>query len=251
MIIKTIQTRPITSGSCELVDVLDESITELPERCVVAIAAKIVALCEGRTVPMEGADKEALIRQETDFYLPSSSNPYGVTLSIARHHLVASGGIDESNGNGQYVLWPEDLQASANMVREHLCAKHKVKDIGVVITDSTTRPFQWGTTGLGIACSGFEPLKDYRGTEDIFGRTLVYHTSNIMNGLAAAAVTQMGEGDERTPLALITDIPFVKFQNRNPSREELAALLVTLDEDVYAPFLRSVPWEKGGRSQDY
>lgn len=231
-----------------MADLLDAAIPALQPGSIVAVAAKVVALCEGRAVPMGSIDKDALIQQETDYYLPSSSNPYNVTISIARHHLVASGGIDESNGGDYYVLWPEDLQASANMIREHLSRKHNVEDIGVIITDSTTRPFQWGTTGLGIAYSGFAPLKDYRGTKDLFGRELVFQQSNLMNGLAAAAVTLMGEGDEQTPLAVITDIPFVQFQRRNPSEEELASMQISLEEDLYAPLLRSVPWRKGDRS---
>ena len=29
-------------------------------------------------------------------------------------------GIDESNGDGNYVLWPKDLQNSANTIRDIL-----------------------------------------------------------------------------------------------------------------------------------
>lgn len=249
MIIQPIKTRRITPGMCSLADLLDEAIQTLPPKSVVAIASKVVALCEGRVVPMEGTDKEKLIQQETDLYLPSSSNPYNVTISITRHQLVASGGIDESNGDGYYVLWPADLQASANMIREHLSKKHRVDEVGIIITDSTTRPFQWGTTGLGIAYSGFVPLKDYRGTNDIFGRPLTFQQNNIMNGLAAAAVVLMGEGDEQTPLAVITDLPSVQFQKRNPTEEELAVLHITLEEDLYEPLLRNVSWLKGDGSR--
>lgn len=249
MIIQPLKTRRVTPGMCSLADLLDEAILELPPKSVIAVAAKVVALCEGRAVPMEGTDKEELIRQETDLYLPSDSNPYNVTISITRGHLVASGGIDESNGGDNYVLWPADPQASANMIREHLCKKYGIDEVGVIITDSTTRPFQWGTTGLGIAYSGFAPLKDYRGTNDLFGRPLVFQQNNIMNGLAAAAVVLTGEGDEQTPLAIITDLPSVQFQKRNPNEEELAELGISLEEDLYAPILRNAPWLKGDRSK--
>jgi dihydrofolate synthase / folylpolyglutamate synthase len=250
MIIQPIKTQLVTPGMCSLADLLDEAILELPPKSVIAVAAKVVALCEGRAVPMENTDKEALIRQETDWYMPSASNPFNVAISVARGHLVAAGGIDESNGGDYYVLWPADLQASANMIREHLCKKHDIEEVGVIITDSTTRPFQRGTTGLGIAYSGFAPLKDYRGTNDLFGRPLVFQQNNIMNGLAAAAVVLTGEGDEQTPLAIITDLPSsVQFQKRNPAGDELAELDISLEEDLYAPLLRTAPWHKGDRSK--
>lgn len=247
MLIQAIKTSVVRPGD-NLYEVLDRALPSLGEGSVVAIALKIVAICEGRVVPIGGADKIQLIKQETSHYLPPESNPYNVTISIARHHLIASGGIDESNGDGNYILWPEDAQKSANAIREHLCKTHGIANVGVILTDSTTRPFQWGTTGIAIAYSGFMPLKSYIGTTDIFGRTLKFQKNNIMNGLAAAAVLLMGEGSEQTPLALIRDVPFVEFVPRNPTDDELAVLHISLEEDLYAPLLKNAPWRKGDLS---
>jgi dihydrofolate synthase / folylpolyglutamate synthase len=245
MKIRSIRTDKIRPGDITLTALLDCYITELQEGSVVAIASKVVSICEGRVVLLAGADKEKLIEQETTYFLPAETNPYNVTLSITHNLLVAAGGIDESNAADHYILWPADKAASANMIREHLATKFNLQNVGVVMTDSTTRPFQWGTTGLAIAYSGFKPLKNYVGTQDIFGRELQYQRNNIMNGLAAAAVVLMGEGNEQTPLAIIEDVPFVDFVPRNPTAEELASLQVTIDEDLYAPVLRSAPWKKG------
>lgn len=248
MNISTIKTAKIQPGDFTLTEFLDAYVTELTEGSVVAIASKVVSICEGNVVPMNGVNKETLIEQETSHYLPATTNPYNVTLSITRNLLVAAGGIDESNAGNYYVLWPKDKQLSANTIREHLAKKFNIKYIGVVITDSTTRPLQWGTTGLGIAYSGFVPLKDYMGTKDIFGRVLKFQKNNIMNGLAAAAVLLMGEGNEQTPLAIIKDAAFVEFQPRNPTPRELKALKITIEEDLYGPVLARVPWEKGKQS---
>ena len=98
---------------------------------------------------------------------------------------------------------------------------------------------------MAIAHSGFNPLKDYVGQKDIFGRELQFQKSNIANGLAAAAVTLMGEGNEQTPLALLEDISFVEFQKRNPTEQELADLLIEREDDIYFPFLKPAPWQKG------
>ena len=245
MNVRSIKTDKIRPGDMTLSEFLDTYILELKEGSVVAIASKVVSICEGRVVPYEGTDKEALIEQETAYYLPRETNPYNVTISVTRNLLVAAGGIDESNADDHYILWPANKEASANAIREHLVKKFGLNKVGVVITDSTTRPFQWGTTGLGIAYSGFTPLKDYIGTKDIFGRELQYQKNNIMNGLAAAAVVLMGEGNEQTPLAIIEDVPFVDFQPRNPTPEEIESLKITIEEDLYGPLLTNVPWKKG------
>lgn len=245
MNVQTIKTNKIRPGDCTLTDFLDTYITELHEGTVVAIAAKVVSMCENRAVPMAGIEKDDLIKQHTAYYIPHKDNPFNVTLSIAHNLLVAAGGIDESNADDNYILWPADLQASVNQIREHLAQKFDLKNLGVVMTDSTTRPFQWGTTGLGIAHSGFLALKSYIGTPDIFGREMMFQNNNIMNGLAAAAVLLMGEGSEQTPLAIIQDVPFVQFQPRNPTADELATLRIGIDEDIYRPLIKNAPWLRG------
>ncbi len=245
MIVKAVKTRIVTAKSCTLQELLDDSIAGLPEGSVVAIASKVVSLCEGRVVPVEGTDKEKLIAEQAQLFIPSPSNPYGVSLSVTRNLLVAAAGIDESNVDGQYVLWPADPQASANQARSFLRKKFGLKSVGVIITDSATRPFEWGTTGISIAYSGFKPLKDYIGEEDLFGRKLVYQKNNIQGGLAAAAAAAMGEGSEQKPLAILSELDFVTFVDADPTAEELAALKIEPESDIYSPLLMGAPWQKG------
>jgi F420-0:gamma-glutamyl ligase len=245
MIVTAVKTRKVTARACTLHELLDESLPELHEKSVVAIASKVVALCEGRTVPLEGADKDALIAEQAQLFLPSPSNPYGVSLSVTRNMLVAGGGIDESNADGQFVLWPADPQASANRARAFLREKFSLNELGVIITDSATRPFEWGTTGVSIAYSGFESVHDYIGEEDLFGRKLVYQKNNIRAGLAAAAAVVMGEGAEQMPLAVLGDLDFVRFVDADPTAEELEALKIEPEADLYSPLLMNVPWHKG------
>jgi F420-0:gamma-glutamyl ligase len=65
------------------------------------------------------------------------------------------------------------------------------------------------------------------------------------DALATAAVLVMGEGNEQTPLAVIDDIPFVTFQERDPSAEELQQLRIDMEDDLYAPLLKEVEWCRG------
>ncbi len=66
----------------------------------------------------------------------------------------------------------------------------------------------------------------------------------VLDGLAASAVLLMGEGCEQTTIAVLSDIPFVKFYDRNPTEEELSELKIAIEDDVYAPLLKGVKWRK-------
>ncbi len=245
MQVKAIKTDKITPGSQSLHQVLDQAFPQLEDGSIVAITSKIVAICEGSVVPKEDVDKEALIISESDLYMPKHVSAFGFNFTIRDDTLIASAGIDESNSQDAYVLWPKDAQATANDVRAYLSAKHGVKRLGIIITDSTHRPLRRGSTGIALAHSGFRALRNYVGKPDIFGRPLTVSVASIDGGLAAASVLVMGEGDEQTPLALITDTN-VEFQDRDPNLEELARLSIPLEEDMFAPFLQQAEWKPGG-----
>ena len=188
-----------------------------------------------------------MIEQEAEYYLPRSASKYDVSLTIKNNTLIATAGIDESNADGHYVLWPKDPQETANSIRGFLKTVRKVREVGVIITDSKTTPLRWGVTAIAIAYCGIEPLKDYIGKKDLFGRRFVFEKLNIIDSLATAAALEMGEGREQTPIAIIEDLKNVTFVDRNPSKEELDSLKIALEDDLYAPLLKSVKWKKGSR----
>jgi len=183
-----------------------------------------------------------LAAKEAEYYLPREENKYGFLITVKHNLLVASAGIDESNGNGYLVLWPKDPQKSANMIREYLVKKHKVKRVGVIITDSKLTPLRWGVTGYALASSGFRVLNSYIGKPDIFGRLMHAEKLNVADSLAAATVAVTGEGSEQTPIAIIEDLPSVVFQKRNPTNKEIKELHISLTDDVFYPLLKAVKW---------
>jgi len=245
MNIKSIKTHKITTRDRNLIKILDKYLPKLKEGSILAITSKIVSISEGRLVKMEAADKDELIRREAQLYLPRSQNPYHVSITVTRNMLAATAGIDESNGNGYYILWPKDPQNTVNTVREYLKKRFHLKKVGVIITDSKTSPLRWGVTSIALAYTGFKPLKDYIGKKDIFERKFEFEKLSIIDSLAGAAAVVMGEGAEQTPLAVITDLPFVEFQDRNPMAKELKSLKISIGEDLYGPFLKNVKWKKG------
>ena len=234
------------TGRSNIFHIFDNALTHVPERSIVIVTSKVVALCEGAAVPIGASQKTELIEREAEYYL-DPSNKYNISLTIKNGILIPSAGIDESNADGHYVLWPRNPQQSANEIREYLEKRFGLKEVGVIITDSKTTPLRWGTTGMAIVHSGFQALKNYIGKPDLFGRIMKITKANIMDGLAAAAVVVMGEGDEQTPLVLIEDVPLCQFDRRNPTEEELKALRIELDDDLYAPMLSAVNWKKGGK----
>ncbi len=246
MIVNSVKTHKITLQD-KLFDILDKYILDLPDNCVVAVTSKIVSITEGRVIKMEGTDKDELIKSQSQYFLPRETNPYHVSLTITENNLIASAGIDESNANGYYLLWPEKPQESANKIREHLVKKFGVENIGVIITDSKTTPMRWGVTAIAIAFSGIEPIVSYIGKKDLFGREFVFETMSVIDNLASAAAFVMGEGAEQTPMAVITDIPHIQFTKRNPTQEELEKLRISVEEDLYSPILEKAPWEKGDK----
>jgi F420-0:gamma-glutamyl ligase len=245
MQITAYRTDKITSGSHTLEQVLVAAIPALPDYSVVAISSKVAALCEGRTVPIGSIDKDELIAQESQRYLPRTNSRYNVGFAITHNIMTSMAGIDESNGDGNYVLWPKDPQATVNAARAFLCEHFGVQNVGVILTDNYVRPLRWGVSAVAIATSGIEPVHDLIGEEDLFGRKLVFTKESIQDGLACAAALVMGEGNQQTPIAVATDLPFVTFTRRNPTQAELDAMIIDPADDIYEPFLTAVDWQQG------
>ena len=247
MIVTPFKTKAVVVGD-SLLPILDHSLPTLRDGDTVVVTSKIISICEGGVVKNDGSvEKHDLIKREADSYLDVPlSQAYGVTITIKDGKLVANAGIDESNGNGYFILWPRDPFFSATTIWNYLRSKNNVQKLGVIVTDSHIMPLQWGTRGRTIAWCGIEPLKNYIGSPDIFGHNLHVTRASIIDGLASAAVTVMGEGNEQTPLAVIKDVPFVAFVDHPPSKKEIDALTIKPEDDIYAPLLTAVKWKKGG-----
>lgn len=247
MYINPIKTPKITADSKSLIKIIDEAIPDIAENSVIVITSKIVAICEGRVIPSKDIDKEDLVIKESDLYIPASLSKYGHHFTITNNTLIPMAGIDESNGKGYFILWPKNVQKTANDIRKYLRNKHGLTNLGVIITDSTSQPLRRGTTGIALAHTGFKALNNYVGTPDLFGRPFGVTQANVAGGMAAAAVLAMGEGAEQTPLCLLTDLNTIEYQEADPTQSELDELYVPLKADLFAPFLTAVNWQKGNR----
>lgn len=226
MIIRPIKTR-VFQESDDLLAFIADYFKKLPEKSVVVVTSKIVALGEKRTAIAKNIQtKEKLIRRESELAI---STKY-VWLTIKDGMVMASAGIDESNANGKLILLPKDSFKTARFLRKKLQRKYGVKHLGVLVTDSRTVPLRAGVTGVALGYAGFRGIRDYRGTPDIFGRKFKFSRTNVPDSLATAAVFVMGEGNEQQPLALIEKAP-IKFCDKIRRKE----LHIDIQDDMYQP----------------
>lgn len=249
MKITAIKTHKITSKDKDLFKILDQYVKDFKDNSILVIASKIIAITQGRVKKMTDQEKEDFIKKVSERYIPKEEHNYNLFITITNNILTYSAGIDESNvGEGYSVLWPDQPSEVANKIRAYLKKRFKVKNAGVIITDMAAIPLQWGLIAGPIAYSGFNPLKVLTGTPDVFGRPFKHTKVGIWNGLAAGAGVVMGEGAEQTPLAIIEDVAFVEFQDRDPSEEELKSLVIEPENDLFGPLMKYAPWKKGGKS---
>jgi dihydrofolate synthase / folylpolyglutamate synthase len=239
MNITAYQTPVVGSKTHNLYQVLHESLpATLSEKSIVVVSSKIIALCQGRVVDGRATNKETLLVQEADYYLPQHLRQ-GSSCTIVHNAFIGAAGIDESNADGKFVLLPENPQEKAREIQKFLKSTYGVTDVGVILTDSRSTPLRRGASGVSIGYAGFVGLKDYRGTTDIFGRTLKLEIANHVDALSTAAVLAMGEGNEQTPLVVIHDLPeHITFSANAPTEEERAMLYVPLEEDIFYPIIR-------------
>jgi len=231
MKIQAIKTR-IYRPNEELFSFVTKYIKKLPEKSVVVVTSKIVALSEGRFV--EGNDdalRDKLVKEESEFSLRTKY----AWLTIKDGTLMASAGIDRSNANGKTILLPKDSFESAKELRQKLKKHYAIKKLGVLITDSRLLPLRAGIVGVALGYSGFKGIRDYRKTKDIFGRPLKVSRTDMADALATSAVICMGEGKEQKPLAIITNAPieFTEYVNKGE-------LFIDPAEDIYRPFFKTL-----------
>lgn len=235
MQIKAIKTKVFNENE-NLLKFILKYIKRMPENSVLVVTSKIVALSEGRIVSFKNKkeknnQKIKLIKSESDFAIKTKL----VWLTIKDGMVMASAGIDESNANDKFILLPKDSFRSADFLRKELKKIFKIKNLGILITDSRIFPLRAGIVGVALGYAGFKGVKNYIGKKDIFGRILKMSKTDIADSLATSAVLCMGEGKEQQPLALITNAP-IEFTEKINKKE----LLINPKEDLYLPLFKSI-----------
>ncbi len=247
-LVKPIKTRVFLPPKDDLFSLIKESIPALKEKSIIIFTSKIISIWQGRCIKINLVkDKDALIKKEAELYLERKNVPKGyVVLTIKNNTLIPTAGIDESNGNGYYILWPKNPFSTAKKIYKFIKKNYNLKEFGIIISDSHCVPLRQGTLGISLAYYGFEPLKDYRRKKDIFGRKFKISQLNLADSLAAAATLIMGEGREQTPIAIIEGLGFIKF--KEPASVKSNPIKIAKEEDIYRPLLAAIKWKS--KNQD-
>lgn len=243
MHVKPIKSHLIQPGEL-LENILDRHLLSISEQTILVITSKIISICQGHILPKTSISKEALIKQEADAVVEAEENLYGIYLTLKNNILIPSAGIDESNGDDVYILYPKDVQNTAIALWNYVRQKHSLEHLGIIITDSHTTPLRRGVTGIALGWCGFEPLYSYVGKPDLYDKSMRMTQINLLDALATSAVLVMGEGNEQTPLAIIRDAPKISFLTRPPTSAEEQSILIPMEEDLYAPLLMGGTWLK-------
>lgn len=177
---------------------------ELADGDVVIVTSKIVSKAEGRIV--EATDREAAIDAETVRVVARRG---ALRIVENRQGLVmAAAGVDASNTpSGTVLLLPEDPDASARAVRAGLRDALGV-DVGVVVTDTSGRPWRAGLTDVAIGAAGVRVLDDLRGGVDAYGNPLVATVVATADELAAAGDLVKGKATGM-PVAVVRGLAHV------------------------------------------
>ena len=231
MEIKAIKT-DVFQENGDLIAFILRYVKKISEQSVLIVTSKIVALAEGR---IDGdtsfKNKKYLVEKESSF---ATKTKY-TWLTIKDNTIMAAAGIDESNADGKFILLPKNSFASAKKVRSTLCRHFHLRNLGIIISDSGLLPLRKGVIGMARGYAGFQGLKSYKGRKDIFGKKFVYSSIDLADSLATAAIVCMGEGNECTPLALITEAP-VFFAKKINKKE----LHINPKEDIFYPLLKNI-----------
>jgi len=226
-----VQTKILKPPKDDLFVILDKCLKDVQEGDIVLVTSKVISIHQGACVPIGLIEKEVLVSQEEEHAM-SANKSY--PLRIKYNAFLFESGIDESNGEGYYVLLPKKPYEAAKEIWEYLRKRHSIKNVGVIITDSHLLPFRRGVTGISIAFWGFLPVAQHEGKRDLFGREILLSSTNIADSLASASAVVCGECDEATPVVIARDVPGIVYTEKDV-REEL---LIPIESDLYGPLLK-------------
>lgn len=221
---------------------------ELMENDIVALSSKIVSFAEGRLAKLSEvkpskkaellAEQYALAPAFAELILREADRIIGgvekAVLTLNNGVFTVNAGIDNKNApKGFVVLWPKNPQRQAEHIRREIL-RRTGKRVGVLIVDSTVAPLRMGTRGLAIGVAGFEPVRDYRRTRDLFAKEIVMTLHAVADDLASAVHSVMGESVERTPVAIIRGAHVTFADNVNAE-----SMKIKFKDDVYVALLKS------------
>jgi coenzyme F420-0:L-glutamate ligase / coenzyme F420-1:gamma-L-glutamate ligase len=203
---------------------LKEQGEEFQEGDIVIVSQKIVSKAEGRIVNLSKftpssfasfVSKEAgkdprqveVILRETRKIIRMKA---GHLITETKHGFIcANAGVDASNvarGKDAVTLLPLDPDESADRIGKTI-RKLSGKRVPVIVTDTFGRAWRMGQVNFAIGVSGMKPIRDYKGTKDMYRHTLHVTEIAVADELASAGELVMNKSD-KVPAALVRGYKF-------------------------------------------
>ena len=223
-----------------LVDLILES-SEINDGDVLVFSQKIVSKNEGRMLSLSSVNPSLLANGIASSYgkdprlielILSESERIvrmenGIIIVKTKHGFVcANAGIDESNvQDGYATLLPKDSNKSASLLKERIEQKTG-KNISVIISDTFGRPFRLGQTDVAIGIAGLEPILDYNGKPDTFGKIMRVTAIAVADEICSASELVMGKV-EKCPIVIVRNYSY------NFSNAKIQKLLRSEHDDLF------------------
>ncbi len=213
-----------------IVDKVESQGDEFQRGDIAVISQKIVSKAEGRTLKLSKITPSEFARtianetgkdpRQVEVVLRESNKIIrmrgGHLITETTHGFIcANSGVDQSNVGkmrDSVTLLPRDSDASAGRIRKTI---HHITgvDAPVIITDTFGRAWRIGQVNFAIGISGMKPIQDYRGTKDMYRRTLQVTEIAVADELASAAELVMNKSD-KVPVAIIRGYTAPKGRGR-------------------------------------
>jgi len=224
----------------DFVDLILES-SEINDGDILVFSQKIVSKNEGRMLSLSSVNPSLLANGIASSYgkdprlielILSESERIvrmenGIIIVKTKHGFVcANAGIDESNvQDGYATLLPKDPDKSASLLKERIEQKTG-KNISVIISDTFGRPFRLGQTDVAIGIAGLEPILDYNGKPDTFGKIMRVTAIAVADEICSASELVMGKV-EKCPIVIVRNYSY------NFSNAKIQKLLRSEHDDLF------------------
>jgi len=191
----------------DIIDLVLKS-TVINDYDILIFSQKIISKNEGRIVDLSSVNPSLLASGIASSYgkdprlveliLSESKRIVRMQESViiveSNHGFVcANAGIDESNVRDGYVtMLPEDPDQSADKLKKQIEQRTK-KNTAVIISDTFGRPFRLGQANIAIGIAGMEPIIDYKGKPDTFGKILQVTAIAVADELCSASELVLGK----------------------------------------------------------
>lgn len=211
---------------------------DLKDGDVVVVASKVVAKAEGSVATAQTrAEVEQLIDAHSHHTVARRRYASGVTVSVVRTRagtVQAAAGLDRSNTDAatDVILHPRDADASAAALLASLTERFQVR-LGVIVSDSTSRPWRVGVFDFALGCAGIDPLDSQQGLPDDSGRTQHITVRAVADSITQAADLVKGSARSR-PVAIVRGVgDAVTLSAATASGPGATALTRPLDDDWF------------------